>query len=203
MTYGIDRRLHRFGCILIAFAGLGPACLPATASEPAWSLDQLMQALSNVKSATSEFVEDQYIGVLTRPLHASGVLVYVAPKRLEKDVLAPARQSVVIDGDTLTMHQSNGRSRSFMLQDHPEIGGFVESLRSTLSGDLIGLNRFYTVGFTSSADRWELSLAPKDEQVRKLVKSILIDGSNLSLSSVKILQADGDRTIMTLTRSHS
>lgn len=206
MTFGSSDKASRLAAVLILCIGWGVAGLPVKADEvpqaqAGWTLEQLMLGLSKIKSATTDFGEDQYIGLLTKPLHSSGVLVYVAPSRLEKDSLAPSRQSVIIDGDKLTMRQSNGQTRTVMLQDHPEIGAFVESLRSTLSGDLGSLRRFYDVAFMGSADYWQLTLEPNDQRVRKLVKTIRIDGSNFSLNSVEILHADGDRSVMTMTKS--
>ena len=206
MTFGSSDRASRLAIALILCIGWGVAGLAVKADQapqvqPSWTLEQLMLGLSKIKNATTNFIEDQYIGILTKPLHSSGVLVYVAPSRLEKDSLVPTRQSVIIDGDKLTVRQANGQTRTVTLQDHPEIGAFVESLRSTLSGDLGILSRFYDVGFTGSADHWQLTLEPSDQKVRKLVKTIRIEGSNFSLSSVEILHADGDRSVMTMTKS--
>src|SRR5258706_5633691 len=157
MTFGSSDRASRLAIALILCIGWGVAGLAVKADQapqvqPSWTLEQLMLGLSKIKNATTNFIEDQYIGILTNPLHSSGVLVYVAPSRLEKDSLVPTRQSVIIDGDKLTVRQANGQTRTVTLQDHPEIGAFVESLRSTLSGDLGILSRFYDVGFTGSAD---------------------------------------------------
>jgi outer membrane lipoprotein-sorting protein len=200
MTSGNSTRLFRLAApaVLAFVLVLGWTGASAGETSSGWSLEQLMRGLSEIKNATTDYTEDQYIGILTKPLHSSGKLVYSAPDRLEKNTLMPSPQSVVIDGDTLTMRQGNGRPRSVTLSDHPEVGAFVESLRSTLSGDLTNLNRFYHVGFTGSEDRWQLTLDPTDEKVKKLIKTVRIEGSVYSLRSVEITQADGDRSVMTM-----
>jgi outer membrane lipoprotein-sorting protein len=169
-------------------------------SQQAWSLEQLMRGLSEIKSATTNYTEDQYIGIATRPLRASGELVYVAPNRLEKNTTAPSPQSIVIDGDKLTMRQGR-RSRTVNLGDHPEIGTFIESIRSTMSGDVTTLNRHYQVTLTGDADNWQLELEPTDEKVGKLVDVVRIGGSRYQLDTVEIVHTDGDRSVMTMVNS--
>src|SRR5215475_1592247 len=75
----------------IAFFCLVLAALPAQAQDSGdtWGMDQLMQKLSQNKGGTVTFSEDKYNAMLTRPLHASGVLVYSPPSRLEKNTLLP------------------------------------------------------------------------------------------------------------------
>jgi outer membrane lipoprotein-sorting protein len=160
-----------------------------------------MDGLSKIKSATAEYSEDQYLKMLTKPLHATGMLVYLAPDHLEKNTLTPKPQSMAIDGDTLTMRQPDGRSRSVSLRAYPELGAFIESLRSTLSGNLANLMRYYDVGFSGSEDDWQLTLDPVDEKIRKIVQTIRIHGSKLVLTGVESQQADGDRSVLTISQT--
>lgn len=198
MTSGSSNVRAALGLLVCLVFGL-----PALAAEgrQAWSLDQLMGGLSEIKSAKTNYTEDQYIGIATKPLRSSGELVYVAPNRLEKNMTAPSPQSVVIDGDKLTMRQARGRARTVNLSDHPEIGAFIESIRSTLSGDVTTLNRYYQVALMGDADHWQLTLEPTVEKVGKLVKVVRIDGSQYELLSVEIVHTDGDRSVMTMVKS--
>ena len=177
--------------------------LPAFAAgvQQGWSLDELMRGLAEIKSAKTGYTEDQYIGIATRPLRSSGELVYVAPSRLEKNTTAPSAQSVVIDGDKLTVRQARGRARTMSLGEHPEIGAFIESIRSTLSGDVTTLNRYYRVGLSGDADNWQLTLEPTDEKVGKLIKVVRIGGARYELGSVEIEHVDGDRSVMTMVKN--
>ncbi len=200
MMSGSSKPLLR---LIVAFALCVGAGSPLLAAQPqsAWTVDRLMDGLSKIKSARSNYTEDQYIDIVKAPLHSSGELVYVAPNRLEKNTLKPTPQSIVIDGDRLTMRQGRGRPRTVMLSDHPEIGAFIESLRSTLSGDLTSLNRFYEVRFEGTEDRWRLTLEPKGDEVKKLVKTVRIEGSHYDLLSVEIVHSDGDRSVMTMVKN--
>jgi outer membrane lipoprotein-sorting protein len=200
MTSGSSRQSFRAVIALLFCLAAG---FPATAAEGqgAWSLDQLMKGLSEIMGASTKYTEDQYIGIATKPLRSSGELVYAAPNRIEKNRLTPSQQSVVIDGDRLTMRQAKGRARTVRLSEHPEIGAFIESIRSTLSGDVAALNRYYKVAVMGDADQWELTLEPTDDRVRNLVNVVRIGGSQYTLLSVEIVHADGDRSVMTMENS--
>ena len=124
-------------------------CLPLSnvrAEAPEFTLESLMQSLAKVKTAHAAFVELQYVDVLTKPVQSSGTLVYVAPDHLEKNTVMPRAESLVLEEDHLTLdNPSKHQRRTVVLKDYPAIWAFVESIRSTLAGDLGTLNRFYKV----------------------------------------------------------
>jgi outer membrane lipoprotein-sorting protein len=174
------------------------AAADETPKAPAWTLNQLMTGLSQIKSAKADFVEDQYLKMLTKPLRSSGVLVYVAPNRLEKITTAPKQQSVIIDGGEITIRVGSATPRTMKLEDNPQIGLLVESLRSTLNGDLPELKKFGAVQLAGNADHWQMTLAPTDPRLQKFIRTITITGERFSLNTVEILQEDGDRSVMRL-----
>jgi hypothetical protein len=90
-----------------------------------------------------------------------------------------------------------------MLSAHPEIGAFVESIRATLAGDLPTLSRFYRITLEGGPEEWHLRLEPTDEKMREMVRSIHIDGSGRSVRGVEILEADGGRSVMTISSDAS
>jgi outer membrane lipoprotein-sorting protein len=201
MTTGFDRV---YACALAAalWLGLAPCTLLAAADTPdaSWSIEHLMQRFAQVKSAKAKFVERRHLRILSAPLESSGTLVYTAPGHLEKQTLAPKPESLVLDGDTLTFEdKTRNRRRTLRLQEYPVIWAFVESIRSTLAGDLQGLNRFYRVGLEGSETDWRLTLDPRDPAIERMVSRIRIAGSRTSIRSVETAEAEGDRSVMTIT----
>src|SRR3954467_4074603 len=97
MTTGAERIAR---LLLVALA-LGP--LACRAAEPGWNVAELMRTLAQVKIAKGRFVERRDLAALTAPLRSSGTLLYVAPGHLEKHTLKPAPESLVLEGDRLTV----------------------------------------------------------------------------------------------------
>jgi hypothetical protein len=87
------------------------------------------------------------------------------------------------------------------LAENPGIAVLVESIRSTLAGDLAALSRAYSVKLDGDASNWRLVLRPRDASLTTLVERIEIGGADAQLRTVEILQADGDRSMMTISPS--
>ena len=165
-----------------------------------WGLEQLMQSLAGVKSARGRFVERKYMAMLNAPLESSGTLVYTAPARLEKYTLLPKPETLVLEQDKLVIEYKNrNQRRTLALQDYPGIWIFVESIRSTLAGDLQTLSRFYRVSLEGGDDQWRLSLTPVEPSMQGVVKEIRIGGGHSRIRTVEIIEAGGDRSVMTIS----
>lgn len=183
-----------------ALAGtlLATACTVASATPATWNLERLMALLAAHPGGRATFVERRHVAVLDRPVESSGELVYVRPGRLERHTLKPRRESVVLDGDTMTLERG-GRAMQARLRDFPEAGAIVGALRGTLAGDRATLERSFGLTLGGSAERWTLDLLPSDPRLGELVHRIRVSGSQGEPRTVEILQADGDRSVTTIT----
>jgi outer membrane lipoprotein-sorting protein len=169
-------------------------------SNPAWGIEQLMQRLAQVKTVKATFVERKDLRILNAPLEFSGTLFYSAPGHLEKHTLLPKPQSLILDEDRLTIEdQAKKQRRNLMLQDYPVIWAFVESIRSTLAGDLQALSRFYRVELEGGENQWRLVLKPSEPKMHSLVSEIRISGARSRIRTIDVMEAGGDRSVMTIT----
>lgn len=178
--------------------------LPLAQADDKFSVERLMRELAQVKSARGKFVERKYLAILETPLESSGTLLYAAPGRVEKHMLRPREESLILDGDTLVIeNQHTGKRRSLTLQEHPVVWGFVESIRSTLTGDLATLQRFYKVELEGDARAWRLRLEPIAPRMRQAVAEIRLGGSGTWVNRIEVLEAGGDRSVMAIERGPS
>ena len=187
-----------------ALLALGVIAAPAQGAEAGWGLVDLMRSLQAVKSSRARFIERKELAILTEPLESSGTLVYRAPGTLEKHTLVPERESMVLEDGRLVLENADrGWRKSFALHEHPVIWAFVESIRSTLAGDLATLRRFYDVELEGSEPDWRLLLRPREPAMKTVVDEIRISGSGNWISRIEILEAGGDRSVMTISREGS
>lgn len=181
-------------------AAVVAACPPPAAGAD-WGVEQLMRVLAEVESSQARFVERQHLAILNAPLESSGRLVYAAPGRLEKHTLAPRQESLVLERDELTIeNKDRNERRTLLLQDYPVAWAFVESIRSTLAGDLATLGKFYEVRLDGGERRWRLTLKPSDPRMQEVVSEIRIGGSGNGITSMEVIETGGDRSVMTITR---
>jgi hypothetical protein len=164
-----------------------------------WTLSTLMAAMHQVRSSNAQFVELRYFHLLNQPQRSSGKLLYVAPNYLQKTTTEPTPSRLTISGDRLTIEQQGQSNRAIALQDYSAIGTLVDSTRAVLAGDLPALTRSFTATLAGAPDGWTLTLEPRDAKLREMVASIRIQGVRDTIRDVLTLQADGDRTDMTVT----
>lgn len=189
--------------LLLLTAGVcsSAAVAAETGDSAGWNVKRLMRELGQVKAARGGFVERKHITILTTPLESSGTLVYTAPDRLEKHTLTPRQESLLLEGDQLTIEErERDQRRTVLLQDYPVVRAFVESIRSTLAGDLATLDRHYQVSLDGTEHRWRLTLKPTDPQMQEVVSEIRISGSGDRIDSIETIESSGDRSVMTITR---
>jgi hypothetical protein len=181
-------------------AGLGAASAAETGAAPRTAmsdLDTVMGLLAMRQHGRVEFIEQQFLAILDRPVESSGELRYDAPDHLEKRTQLPRRENLVLAGGVLTVERG-GRRHVLDMHRYPQIQPFVESIRATLAGDRSALERVFHVEFAGSVERWSLTLVPVDQQLARTINQVQIDGSRDQLLRIEIRQADGDRSLMTL-----
>lgn len=186
--------------LALAVLNLIAPAVGAAVTASGLSLEGLMEGLAQVKSASGQFVERKYLRILTEPLEFRGTLSYSAPGRLEKHTLKPKPESLVLEQDRLTIEdKARNQRRVLVLQEHPVLWAFVESIRSTLAGDLKSLNRFYHVSLEGDERRWHLLMKPRDARMQTVVSEIRVTGSGHSVRVVEVHEAGGDHSVMTIT----
>ena len=81
---------------------------------------------------------------------------------------------------------------------YPQAAPYVDAIRDTLAGNEAGLEKVFKVGFSGTREEWQLELVPLDREAARKIKQVEIEGAGDVIRSVEILQADGDRSVMTL-----
>ncbi len=182
---------------VLLLAGLMPA-LAAAAGADSGGLDRLMALLAQRQHGVADFEETQYLSLLKRPAHSSGVLSYDAPDHLEQRTLKPRAQSAVLDHGMLTL-QVGSRQRTMRLQDYPQFAPLIDSVRATLAGDRTALEQRFEISFDGDLDHWQLRLRPLEPKLAAIVTRIRLSGERDAILQVEVQQSDGDRSLMHIT----
>jgi outer membrane lipoprotein-sorting protein len=194
-------RLMRLLFRLRAIIWLALLLSPIVQAAPL-GIDQLMSSLAKHPQGAATFTEKKFISMLDQPVESSGELLFIAPARLEKRTLKPRPETMVLDGDTLTLERGS-RKHVLQLKDYPEVAGMIESIRATLAGDRQALERVYHLALDGDKERWTLTLTPLDPKVGAVIARIRMEGARDDVRSVEILQADGDSSLMNIEKRAS
>jgi hypothetical protein len=183
--------------VRLALAAIAALATLHAAAAAEWDVSRLFEMLAKQRPGRVTFEERKHLALLDRPLESSGELSFIPPHTLEKRTIAPRAERVVVDRERLTFERG-GKTYSMGLRENPAVAVLVESIRSTLAGDLASLTRTYSAGLEGDAAGWRLKLRPLDPALATLVERIEIAGSHAQVRSVEIFQADGDRSVMRL-----
>jgi len=178
-------------------ACIAALALAVTPARAAFGLDELMATLAQRKSGEARFAEERFVSSLDRTLNYTGTLSFSAPDRLERLTLTPRRESLIVEGNQLTM-QRGDRVRHLALDNVPELAAMVTAMRGTLSGDGSALRRYFKTTVDGRAARWTLTLVPLDFRLLGVVRQMRIDGMHADVRVVELQLADGDRSVTTI-----
>ncbi|WP_153130238.1 LolA family protein [Dechloromonas hortensis] len=178
-----------FSCLLLT-----SLALPAWA---AFDVGQLMADLARHKGGKAKFVEKKYISLLDKPVVSTGEMTYTAPDKLEKRTLTPKPEILILDKDLLSIERDK-QKLTINLGNQPEALAFVDSIRGTLSGNRAALEKNYLLHLSGTQDKWVLTLLPSDQKIATLLQRITVSGSKNQIRSIEYLQADGDRSILSI-----
>ena len=180
--------MRRFFCCLL----LAALAMPALA---AFDVGELMGELARHRGGRAKFVEKKTIALLDQPLVSTGEMTYSASGRLERRTLTPKPETMVLDGEVLSIER--GRKKLTVdLASQPEALAFIDSIRGTLTGNRAALERNYLLHLVGSSDKWTLTLLPSEPKIAALVQRITVSGSRDQIRSIEYLQADGDRSLL-------
>ncbi len=174
------------------------AALLCACAVPAWAafdLPALTALLAERKSGEARFTEERFVSGFDSPLRASGMLTFKAPDRFARITLEPVAESMVVEGNTLTLKRGT-RTRQMALDTVPELTALVEAVRATLTGNAGTLQRHFTVRVEGGPALWTLTLVPRDARLATQVRELQIAGQNADVRSVALWLAGGDRSVM-------
>ena len=179
-----------------------PVIADAAGSQQSLDLPQLMELMAEVTDRQDRFTETKTMAMLTKPLVLTGTLAYSRPDRVEKHVLTPYEEHLVVRGDQLTLANKDG-TKQIGVKSHPLIWSFVEAIRASLAGEVAALRRFYHIKVEGTPTKWSLTLRPLDPQAASYLSSIRLSGHGNHLALVEIDETGGDRSVMTIHEPRS
>ena len=165
----------------------------------AWAFDvtELMGLLAQKKSGEARFTEQRFVRGLDGPMSAAGTLSFQAPDKLSRETTSPRPESMVVDGNQLTLSRG-GRTRTLALDSMPEMQGMVEAMRGTLSGDAGTLQRYFKSKLGGIRENWTLDLEPTEARLAAQLDSVRLSGRAGEVLGIEMSFRGGDRSVMTI-----
>ena len=176
------------------------ACTVATTSvaHDDVAFRALMKSLATVQDSRVAYTEIKSLSILQETVRQTGVLSYMAPDTVIREVLEPENETYTIQENTLVTERA-GKLETTDLATVPLLAAFVESFRGTLSGNAESLQEYYLVEFSQDGPGWRMQLQPRSRSLARFVEVIIFAGQGAQIDRIVIREANGDQSDMLLT----
>ena len=143
---------------------------------------------------TSRFTETKHIGLLRRPLRATGQLIFIPQEGLYRQLQSPFEQELFITDNAIYQRRANGAAETLSLSKLPAAKAFVEAFLAVFSGSWDTLHAHFHVYFTTRGAEWQLGLKPAHPVMAKLIACLVLDGEQERLAALHVQETNGDIT---------
>ena len=147
---------------------------------------------------STPFVQVSYRGVLVHPLVVSGTLRWLGGDRMQRDIEKPFKETANIGDGELSVQRGGDEEHRMPLARAPQAGAMLAGFRALLGGDASALDRDFTLSAQGGDAHWVITLAPRTDQLRQRLASIVIDGRGQEPRCLTVNDADGDTSITLL-----
>jgi hypothetical protein len=156
----------------------------------------LIQRLAKPAPATIHFKEWRFSALLEQPLVVSGELRYLAVDHLERFVQQPYRENTTIRGESVRVARDGEKLRTFALKRAPELKGLLSAFGALLTGDSSAVEKNFKVSASGKAERWELTLVPREPRARQHIAQLIVTGTANEPSCLMMGKAGDSQSIM-------
>ncbi len=174
----------------------------ALAAE-SWKIEDLMAELAAIQSVAVTFEEQRTSAFLTETLIVSGRMVYRAPGHMEKHILEPFVERVLVEGDEMSVEKYSRRGKKkekvYAVESHQILETAVKVVRAVLGGDVDYLKSIFDIELTGPRDSWKMTLLPVEKKTRRRLDKVVLQGDGPRILQVMTFEADGDETLANLS----
>jgi len=175
---------------------LALASAPLHAADP--DVDKLLARLPRPAPDSTNFVEVRYSSLLEKPIVVSGRLEHREDGSLVRRVEWPYQEVTVLQGENVSVERAGSKPRRFALDRAPELRGMLASFGAILQGDRALLDRYFAVTVQGSDSRWEITLTPRNDKLKRHLSRIVVAGTGSRPKCFTLEEPDGDGSLMAL-----
>lgn len=181
------------GLLLCATLGLGAA--PARAEdEVTTALASIAKSRSSLTTLSVSFTQERELSLLSSKVTSKGDLLLVRPDKMRWRLEAPDDATYWVSKDGIAYRTKDGAGKVTAGQAGG-LAALLDDVMLVVGGDLDKIKTRYDLTATKDGDRVIVTLSPKLDKVRKLVKKLVVtlDGEGLPRRLV-MEEPEGDST---------
>lgn len=172
----------------------------SAASVPANNAALLVQLSARSKAIQSlqgHFVQQKHIAVLPVPLNSTGKFEFEQGKGVDWETLTPVRNAVHLTPTGISFEDDKGKAQNPAAQQ-AGVEVVAKIFMGVITGELDGLNNYFSVVASGSEKQWKLLLTPRSANLAAYIQTIELQGSEFT-EQLDIAEANGDKTHIAFT----
>jgi hypothetical protein len=192
------------GLLALATGASAAPAPPSPAGAKSDDLATLLARFAKSPGIFARFREEKHLAMLQAPLVNEGTIHFAPPGRLARHTTRPIASSLLI-ADNRVQFSDGTTGDSVDLGTNPVARAFVESFVMLLAGDRAGLERYFSLRFSTApigaghGAGWRLSLTPRTSPMNKVIKEMTLAGEGLVVRTLEVRESNGDWTRTTFT----
>lgn len=197
------RRMSRRSLLGVGLVGGLLAVQVSLAAEPATDvLGQMEQAMADVKTVKTRFVQEKKMALFNHPLVTRGSIWVEPPEHLLWRVESPMQYALALDGSRVRQWDGEtGKTTSLSMEGNPVFAAVTEQLNAWFGGRYGLLAQDYDVERQAAAPATFVFVPKPTAPSAKMLKSVTVvfRADARYIASIRIDDRSGDVTTLTFT----
>jgi hypothetical protein len=169
------------------------SCAPAYAAP--LDLKTVFENVAVTAPARVAFREERHNPMLKKPIVLTGYLEYLKPGHLRKVIETPFKESFLIADDQIEINR-DGKVRKLSLSKSKPIRAMLGGIEAILAGQTDKVDEMFHYELTGTSHAWSLRLEPRSVKISSHLTSMLVEGDELVLSSIRVDMQKGEWSLM-------
>lgn len=159
--------------------------------------DSILLNLAKQKNRHFHFVQEKKLAVLDKPLITEGELILDEQQNVTWDIQKPFALRYVLTPDSIREIDAQGE-RTVQTGQNPLAAALTQAMAATFSGQWHDDSALATVTASGDAQQWQLHITPRSTELKTLIQTMTVDGTQHAITAVTILESNGDRAVIHL-----
>ena len=173
--------------------GLAWACVVALAAN-ALTVAELQRLLQSAPRPAVTFQEVRESPWLAAPMMSRGTM-HSTPQSLEKRVESPRQETWRLLPDRVEwVGPGEAGRKQIMFKDAPTLAMFSDLMRRVVAGDIVALERDFTIQLRGDERAWTAQLQPRKPEIARQLESVELQGTGARLQVIIVAERQGERT---------
>jgi hypothetical protein len=162
--------------------------------------EQILSSMAKQPNKRFYFRQEKKLAMLQKPLISEGELLVDGSNGVIWDIRKPYVMRYVITDKQIREIDDQGE-RTIRTADNPVAAALTEAMKTAFSGDWNEKTSGVDITATGTRDSWQLQMLPRTNELKKMVVSIIVDGSSadsasdnsaVHVNAVRITESNGD-----------